>query len=227
VLNANEQEIPAPAAPQADQPDRELELWLGPGSQGSLFESNEERREVWFRHRDRLMEMWGRRGRRPMAWWTYEAPFAYPGFDRETVVLYEAGLLGETELAELTAEWRRQFERAQEPGFEHCIGSAKPGDTFATWLEGRAAKRAHYRWAHISPTLVKLYSADYRRRSAKREQVRDLSLERTRTGYPVPRKGVIRFSVVSTKPANRRARRPRFRTIQVCPKDLGPASGTS
>ena len=58
--------------------------------------------------------------------------------------------------------------RAQEPGFAHCIGHAKPGDTFATWLSGEAAKRARYAWAGIPNQLVAQWAASQRRRQARR-----------------------------------------------------------
>jgi hypothetical protein len=77
-----------------------------------------------------------------MAWWSYEAPIPWPGYERERSTLYAAGLLGEDEKAELEAEWRREFDRAQEPGFTICLG---PGEH----LEGAAARRVHFRWADI------------------------------------------------------------------------------
>jgi hypothetical protein len=57
----------------------------------------------------------------------------------------KVGLLFDNERAELLTRWREEFDRAQEPGFAHCIGHAKPGDTFATWLSGKAAKRGALR----------------------------------------------------------------------------------
>src|SRR5262249_6606266 len=52
----------------------EMELWLGPFPHlPPAFDSDEQRRELWFRHRDRLMEQFGAHGRRPQAWWRYEA----------------------------------------------------------------------------------------------------------------------------------------------------------
>lgn len=146
---------------------QELDLWLGSGPQycPHPFDSDEERREAWAKHRNWLMALFANHGRRPMAWWQYEAPIFYPGYDREQSTLYEAGLLAEAEKAELLAEWRRYFEKALEPGFSHCIGHARPQDTFATWLHGAAAKRAHYAWADIPRALVKAWTGEYRRRA--------------------------------------------------------------
>jgi hypothetical protein len=100
-----------------------------------------------------------------MAWWDYESPIPYPGRDYAAATLYEAGLLTEGEISELTARWREDFERAQEPGFGLCIGFAKPSDPVATWLEGNAARRAHYRWAGIPRDLLKRWTAQHRHRS--------------------------------------------------------------
>src|SRR5262245_14643313 len=86
-----------------------------------------------------------------MAWWEFEGPFRYPGYDGETLALHEAGLLGADELAELMVEWRREFDKAQRRGFWVCLG---PGE----WLEGAAAKRAHYRHHQIPPSLIQKWS---------------------------------------------------------------------
>ena len=122
---------------------QEMALWLGELPGRPAFCNEEERRELWFRHRDRLLARCGP-GRRPAGWWIYESPIRHPNnHDYESAALYEAGLLTKEESVQVVARWRDQFERAQRPGFEHCIGHAKPGDTFATWLKGMAAKRAH------------------------------------------------------------------------------------
>jgi hypothetical protein len=133
----------------------EMELWLGPSPYLSpAFDSDEQRRESWFRHRNQLMEQFGSRGRRPVAWWRYEAgELCYPGYDRERSTLYEAGLLGEGERAELLAYWREQFDRAGAPGFFLCEGPGR-------FLHGDAARRAHCRWADIPPALVAAWSAE-------------------------------------------------------------------
>jgi hypothetical protein len=80
-------------------------------------------------------------------------------------VLWEAGLLTDEERIELEQAWRECFEQAQQPGFQHCIGHAKPADTFATWLKGAAAKRAHYKWAGIPRELLRRWTEERRRRS--------------------------------------------------------------
>ena len=87
--------------------DQVQELWLGPSPRrGSLFRTREELRAAWDRGRDYVMATWGRNGRRPQAWWEFEAPalgLRWPGVDRERRVLYEAGVLGAEEIAQLKA----------------------------------------------------------------------------------------------------------------------------
>jgi hypothetical protein len=62
-------------------PQQEMELWLGPSHHhGSAFSDDDERRRLWCEHRDRLMRWFAHDGRRPQAWWEFEAPFKYPGF---------------------------------------------------------------------------------------------------------------------------------------------------
>jgi hypothetical protein len=120
---------------------------------GSLFADAEHARAAWLQHRARLLELFGNHGRRPLAWWAFEAPIEHPGPDRERSVLYGAGLLAEAERVELLRYWREQFERAHDPGFFHCGGPGKI-------LEGEAARRAHFEWADIPPALVAAWGAE-------------------------------------------------------------------
>ena len=120
------------------------------------FHSEAEHREAWIRNRDRLLAGY-RHGRRPAAWWTLESPIAFPGYERQQSVLYEANLLEPEERAALVAWWREQFERAWEPHFFHCDG---PGRFF----EGAVARRKHYAWADIPNELVKQWTAQRERR---------------------------------------------------------------
>src|SRR5262245_11302420 len=128
------------------------------------FRDAEGRRAAWERHRDRLLKC-ANNGRRPLGWWQYDSSIPWPGHAREQSALYEAGLLGEEERLELEAVWYGYFEQAQVRDFSFCIGHRNPGDTFASWLYGDAAKRAHYRWADIPKSLVKQWTVEHRRRS--------------------------------------------------------------
>jgi hypothetical protein len=87
-----------------------LELWLGPGHHGSVFADADELRAAWLRHRDKVMELWGRNGRRPQGWWEFEAgDLERPDdYDDEPAFLLKHGLLSEAERAEFEAAERRQ-----------------------------------------------------------------------------------------------------------------------
>jgi hypothetical protein len=148
---------------------RDLSLWqvwsltVGDSAFPGEFASDEDRRAAWERHRDELLAESG--GRRPAAWWDYESPIPRPADrDLETPALYEAGLLSDTEIAELMPWWREQYDKAQAPDFQYCIGTAKLGDTFASWIKGAAAKRAQYRWAGIPRAIIKQWNAERRKR---------------------------------------------------------------
>jgi hypothetical protein len=135
---------------------QEQELWLGPNPNlGSQFNGAEHARAAWSRHRVRLLELFGSHGRRPLAWWRFEATIDHPGYARERSALYEANMLAEAERAELLRYWREQFDRAHGPDFFYCGG---PGQT----LEGAAARCAHFEWADIPPALVEAWSAERR-----------------------------------------------------------------
>jgi hypothetical protein len=144
------------------------------------FASEEQRREAWFYHRDRLLQHCSG-GQRPAGWWNYESPIPYPGRDYAEAALYEAKLLTESEVAELTARWRSDFERAQEPGFARCMGFARPGDTTATWLRGKAARRAFYRWSGVPRDLLKRWTRERRQRKRRIQE-----LKATAARCPVP-----------------------------------------
>src|SRR5215831_455581 len=94
-----------------------MELWLGPSHNGSAFASEAHARAMWVHHRDRLMQQWGRHGRRPLGWWAFEAPekglYRYPGYEHERSTLYEfSDVLSAEERTELEAQWRREFDRS-------------------------------------------------------------------------------------------------------------------
>jgi hypothetical protein len=94
-----------------------MELWLGISHRGSLFASEEERRRQWFEHRDRLLQLFAHNGRRPQAWWCYESPVPWPGFNLEKSTLWAARLLGTAEARHLEEHWRSAFDESLAPGF--------------------------------------------------------------------------------------------------------------
>jgi hypothetical protein len=137
---------------------QEHSLEYGERSDHPGFASDSERRAAWQQHRDKFLTK-KRPGRRPDAWWDYEAPFRRPDeYEREPARLYEAGLLSDEEKRELLADWREEFARAQQPDIWTCIG---PGQI----LYGDAARRMIYRSAGIPRTLVRQWSAEHRRRA--------------------------------------------------------------
>lgn len=143
--------------------EAEMELWLGPGHRGSVFEGKAQRQWAWTQHRDRLMAVWGKYGRRPWAWWAYEAHVPHPG-NHEASTLYEMGVLSDEERAELEHWWREQYLRAWGPHFFHCEG---PGRLF----EGPIARRKHYAWADVPKSLLMQWTKE---RPRGRKIIREL-----------------------------------------------------
>jgi hypothetical protein len=76
------------------------ELHLGPSHDGSCFGSTQELREAWTRARGVVMRIWANNGRRPQAWWCFDAPglgLEWPGYFRQQSYLYEHDALEEPE----------------------------------------------------------------------------------------------------------------------------------
>ena len=136
---------------------QELSLEYGERSDHPGFASDSERRAAWLQHREKFLAK-ERPGRRPEAWWDYEAPFRRPDeYEQEPACLYAAGLLEEEEKRELVADWRETFQSAQQPDFFICCG---PGDL----RRGVAARRAAYADAGIPRELVRQWTAAHQRR---------------------------------------------------------------
>ena len=121
--------------------DQIQELWLGPAPDGSYFSSREELEQAWEANRDEVLRLFGQSGRRPMAWWCFDAPglnLKWPGYDCEQSYLYAAGVLSEAECAELVRFWRREFDRNR--------------------------SRAHLNWADVPQSLREQWQAERPRR---------------------------------------------------------------
>jgi hypothetical protein len=114
------------------------------------------------KHREHLMrQLPTAPGRRLLAWWQYDAPglgLRWPGYDRERSTLYEAGLLADEEKAELLADWRQAFDKAQRLDLGYCIGPGR-------WLTGERARRAYYAWVDIPAELVQKWTEEHQRRA--------------------------------------------------------------
>jgi hypothetical protein len=112
----------------------------------------------WRKHRDTLMR-WEPAGHRPPEWWHYERKMRPPPHETET--LLKMGELVGAELAEVMTHWRERYEHAAlDPTFGWCIGHAKDGDTFASWIDGDAGRREHYRFWGIPRALVKKWDRE-------------------------------------------------------------------
>jgi hypothetical protein len=115
---------------------------------------------MWFRHRDRLMQRWGKSGRRPMGWWLYESPFRshrHPGPDHERSILWEfTDALSVDERAKLEQWWREQFERSWRPNFSfYADGKHYSGDI---------ARELSWVFVDLPPPLLDKFMAERERR---------------------------------------------------------------
>jgi hypothetical protein len=129
-------------------PSQAMELWLGPGHAGSLFNSREELEAAWTANRDELMARWGSHGRRPAAFYEFEWDGPRPAYAVERSVLWRAaGVLSEAERTELESGWEAAFVEAR----------------------GMAAqeRREHYAHHDVPHELIKAWTADRRRRGRR------------------------------------------------------------
>jgi hypothetical protein len=97
---------------------QEMELWLGPSHRiGPTVQDDDEARRLWVQNRARFMQLFAHGGRRPMAWWKFEAPIPYPGFATEKSTLWTVGFLEESERRELEKSWEEEFYKSLAPDF--------------------------------------------------------------------------------------------------------------
>jgi hypothetical protein len=137
-----------------------MELWLGPlGS--SAFADREKLRAAWESARGYMLRVFGRPGRRPRGWWEFDTDLAYPGYDQEQSFLYEHGQLDAEECTQLEAIWRREYERSLKPGFSIAMSPE-------VILHGVRARRSHWLWADIPPSLLEAWEAERQPRDRKR-----------------------------------------------------------
>jgi hypothetical protein len=152
--------------------EEEMSLELGDVvGERSPFESEEERRAAWERHRDYLMARCDD-GSRPAAWWDFDGPQLGvrrpPRLEYDKATLWEARLLTPQEVTMLEARWRKEFDHANSPDYVgECIGYDRERHC-AIWAEGDKARKAHYRWAEIPHTLIKRWTKERKRRGRAR-----------------------------------------------------------
>ena len=143
-------------------PAQAQELWLGPSHHGSVFSSRAALRRAWLEHGDHIMAVHRQAGKRPQAWWEFESGNLQFNADRERSTLWRAGVLAESEVAELEAYWRQEFERTFEPSFGFHSGGRV--------LRDGLARREHYKWADIPRELVKAWTSQRRARTIRRRK---------------------------------------------------------
>jgi hypothetical protein len=137
--------------------EQQMSLSFGDLPNRPAFDSAEDRRAAWRYHGDRLVRQC-RPGRRPAAWWDFDATIRRPrNAAEEAAALFKNGLLAAREADVLLAQWRAAFDRAQHDGFAFCEGSEPDGGA-ARWLQGAQARIAHYKWAGIPRELVKQWT---------------------------------------------------------------------
>jgi hypothetical protein len=123
----------------------------------SAFSSEEAVIAAWAQHRERILADYTI-GRRPWAWRVLDpsgSKLRWRGYDHERADLWRAGILGAAERIELERQWRKDFEKAHSPAFSFCSGPN-------SFLNGEAAKRAHFEWADVPQELVRRWTAERR-----------------------------------------------------------------
>ena len=129
--------------------DQEMALWLGVGRDGFPFADEDEARNLWERHRARLMALHAHNGRRPYAWWEFDAPRG---------ARLRSGTPNNRRCSRLACSTRTSARSLLHGGassssgatrraFSMCVGPNVP------WLTGRAARLAHLAWADVPGLL--------------------------------------------------------------------------
>jgi hypothetical protein len=150
---------------------QQQELWLGVCRNSSAFENEAHARVAWARHKGRIMELWGRNGRRPVAWWHFEKGLRHPGIEHERSILFEfpefADVLSADERAELEAYWRKEFERSWGPNFSF--------DADGRIYSGDAARWQHWLFVDLPPPLLDQLMAERERRGRVIDELEEAS----------------------------------------------------
>ncbi len=104
------------------------------------FTDEEARCAAWRDHGERLLAAWvaepGCAGRRPWAWWRYEAPESRNPAEHETAQLYRLGLLEGIERARLEQQWRRSVGFAREVA-EHAVSPVTSVEAYRTYCRSQ------------------------------------------------------------------------------------------
>jgi hypothetical protein len=146
-----------------------LALTVGP-KYDSADPDGERWRPLWESHQQEVMTRFSGPGRRPWAWWRFDAPEPRNDELTESYQLANLDELTDAEIKILTPEWRRHFDRSFDPDFFYCRG---PDD----FLEGEEAREALYAWAGIPRAILDQWTTK-RERQAK--VIRKLQRRRSR-----------------------------------------------
>lgn len=93
---------------------------------GDPFASEDERQATWARHRRQILKDWDRPGRRPEAYWRYDAPDLLAAHDDYEATAIHAALAGAREKRLIELEWLDHLRVAalQASAPEHVVGAA-------------------------------------------------------------------------------------------------------
>jgi len=91
-----------------------LELLLGPDPRWQHFRDDEDRRQHWFAYKAEMLESFGNGGKRPWAWWRFEANRdAYPrDACSEADALYRMNVLSAAERELVERGWELDWATA-------------------------------------------------------------------------------------------------------------------
>ena len=124
-------------------------LMIGKGHMGNEmpFANEAAMQDAWERNRDALLAECPP-GRRPWAYYRFDAPDLVFDYDTERSALYAAAILSETERDRLIASWRATYEEGLDPEFTFMASGV---------LEGDAARRALHAWDDIAPEVLEAW----------------------------------------------------------------------
>ena len=134
------------------------ELWLGAHpTTGSHFRSREELVAAWEAGRAVVMRLWGSHGRRPMAWWEFDAgDLKHPGYDRERSTLWRPACSPNR-----SAPSSRPSGGGSSSTRTGPISSSAPA---ARFFMATPPVQAHLAWADVPIELAQRWAAARRRR---------------------------------------------------------------
>ena len=128
------------------------------GWNDDFYATEDDRREGWERHRERLLDEC-HDGWRPLCWWLYDAPIERPDDPNyAAATLWEHKLLYPDEVVMLERRWREHFNHCNSPDWTGiCVGN-DPQRHCAIWVKDEEGRQASYHHHGIPPALVKRWT---------------------------------------------------------------------